>query len=294
MNRFKNTLFSTSFSQKWRIVLLALLGTLGTALLCLNIYGLTQDIRPKFFPKESLRFANDTALDYEHAIKLTSKQNNESPEQYAHRMTKLISSSLMHIQWTQFEPEKFNQIVPLWENYILFFMGKLSGIPEYERYHFASYERSIKRGIGVCGDASMILSQLLDQQGIKNSIVSYPKHVIVSAQIEGNEWVLDPDFGVVISSPLDDLSKTKSVELAYLNEGYTPDDLASVMDAFDDPYQKWRGVSEFITNKYYFEKVSYFLKWFIPLVLIWPFTHSWILRTNRLRRQEQGMNSSEE
>jgi hypothetical protein len=68
--------------------------------------------------------------------------------------------------------EQFNQLIPIWENYFIYFMGVFSGIPEYERYHFANYQRSLERGIGLCGDASMVISQLLDKQNISNKILT--------------------------------------------------------------------------------------------------------------------------
>jgi hypothetical protein len=59
-------------------------------------------------------------------------------------------------------------------------MGKYSGIPEYERYHFSNPYNSIERGIGICGDASILMSQMLEKNGIEADILTFPGHVVVT------------------------------------------------------------------------------------------------------------------
>lgn len=247
---------------------------LGLFLLLTNVYGLTQELKPQNVPADALRFSHKTVnKPFEEVLKATEKLPVESDVDYATRVTKAVSDSLLHIQWEAFPNDRFNQLVPFWENYILYFMGLFSNIPEYERYHFASYKRSLKRGIGVCGDASMILSQLLDKENITNEIISFPKHVIVRAQIDDQSWLLDPDFGVHTPLSFEKINQfDKYFAKEYLARGYTEDDLISLRDAYQDPFQTWQGVSHFITNKYYFEKIAYVAKWLIPLILILPLT----------------------
>lgn len=38
--------------------------------------------------------------------------------------------------------------------------------------------------------------------------------------------------------------------------------------AYALPYERWDGVTHFMTKKYYFEKVAYMLKWPLPLCLV--------------------------
>ena len=49
--------------------------------------------------------------------------------EFSTRVTKVIAKGIAHIHWDKYQPEKFNQIVPIWENYFLYFMGRFSGIP---------------------------------------------------------------------------------------------------------------------------------------------------------------------
>lgn len=242
----------------------------GVALTTANIYGLFQDIRPKSFDNSHLRFINDQPLSYETAIQQLIKNEEESELAFATRATEVISQGLAHIHWEKYQAEKFNQLVPIWENYFLYFMGKLTNIPEYKRYHFANYKRSLKRGIGVCGDASMILSQVLNKHDIDNKILTYPGHVVVSANLsEQKSVILDADFGVTVPYDKDNTKQNyQTIAELYVNKGYTSSDQLFFEKMYQSAYQAWNGVEHFITKKYYFEKISYYLKWPLPIAMI--------------------------
>ncbi|MEO9945221.1 hypothetical protein [Paraglaciecola sp.] len=243
---------------------------MGTSLLAVNVYGLFQDVRPSIIETEPLRFPNDLSLNYEQAMKHIEALPDEDHSQYAIRMTDVISQSLAHIHWNEeYDVTRYNQLIPIWENYFLYFMGKYSGIPEYEKYHYANYQRSLKRGIGICGDASMVMSQLFDQQGIPNQILSFPGHVIVTAEIDGEEKLFDPDFGVTLPySPAEIKDSPTQIYQHYIDKGYSLREIKGLMRAYELGYQRWDGVKHFITNKYYFEKVAYVLKWPFPIIIM--------------------------
>ena len=149
-------------------------------------------------------------------------------------------------------------------------MGEYSGLEFYERYHFADYKRSLKRGIGVCGDHSMILSEILREKGIQNSIVAFDGHVVVEANIEGSLWTLDPDFGVVIKSSFQSVKHQPGlIKSAYGGEGYSDSEIRALVSTYVNGHPKhFDGVRHFITKRYYFEQVSYYLIWLIPVLLI--------------------------
>lgn len=252
------------------VLFFTLILIVGTALLAINIYGLFQPLRPAIFFNDELRFANDQPISFQESLLQIPKNKGESQLGYVIRMNELVAKSLAHIHWLRYEPQKFNQLVPIWENYILYAMGRYTDIPEYQRYHFANYQRSLKRGIGVCGDAAMILSQILNKQKIDNKIISFPGHVLVEAQITPDKsLVLDPDFGVVLPMSLTQLNQEPTKTTAfYLEQGYTANDIKLLLNEYNKPYKAWDGVKHFITKKYFFEKISYFLKWPLPIALI--------------------------
>lgn len=242
----------------------------GLLMLIINSYGLTKTLRPHSFEAEHLRFgANDITLALNEYQQLVQRQAQESNKEYSFRLTEVIAKGTAHIHWEQYAPEKFNQLVPVWENWLLYLMGKLSGIPEYERYHFVTPEKSIERGIGICGEVSMLMFSLLQREGISASILTYPGHVVVGAEIDGNKFVFDPDFGVVINgSPTDMISNPGLFEGQYLDAGYTVSDEAFFRNAYAQKPIEWDGPRHFITKKYYFEKISYWMKWVIPSLFI--------------------------
>ena len=243
----------------------------GAMLLLINLVGLGMEIRkPNLESDTTLRFTNDISLDYQQALEQIKRLPNESDREYADRVTYVISQALAHPEWKTTTDKSYNQLIPIWENYFLYFMGKFSGIPEYEKYHFANYRRSLERGVGICGDASMIMSQLLDEQGISNQLYVFPGHVIVSASFsDGSQNLFDPDFGVVLPGHVEQVrNNPQALSDAYSALGYTQLDGKILNNSYAREYSQWNGVSHFITKKYYFEIVSYWLKWLLPLALI--------------------------
>lgn len=245
--------------------------TIGVILSAVNLYGLTQNIRPEGLFNSDMRFKNDITISYEELMSSIDKKEGESQERYAERLTSVIANGIAHIHWhDEADTRRFNQLIPVWENYFLYVMGLLSGIPEYEKYHFADYKRSLTRGIGICGDASMIMSQLLSEYGITNQIISFPGHVVVTAQYpNGREELYDPDYGVYIPYSLSEVTmSTGKAAHRYSIYGYPESDINFFLQEYSKEYQRWDSVSHFIMKKYYFEKVAYMLKWPLPIVLM--------------------------
>lgn len=260
--RYKKLIINTSLVTCFLI---------GITLTCINIYGLFQEIQPQTYLDDELRFGkDDISLTYKEAVKQIQRNNDESIKKYANRVNNVIAKRLAHIHWLRYNNTRFNQLVPIWENYFLYFMGKVSGIPEYKRYHFTNYKRSLNRGIGICGDASMVMSQVLDKEGISNSIVAFQDHVVTSVNFTNEEsQVYDPDFGVIIPYSINEIQKDPSIISEYYQkQGYSEEEINVLKDTYGKNKAYFNGVSHFVTNKYYFEKISYFLKWPLPIFLI--------------------------
>ncbi|MDP5031434.1 hypothetical protein, partial [Paraglaciecola sp.] len=217
------------------------------------------------------RFTNEKRVAYEDALKQLQKKPLETDEAFSQRVTQVVSDSLVHIHWYR-EPDnnRFHQLIPIWENYFLYFMGKFSGIPEFEKYHYTDYQRSIKRGVGICGDASMVMSQILDEYSIKNQIISFPEHVVVAAQTSANQTLIyDPDYGVALPYTLNEIREQPALITDwYYQAGHRKADVDLLQKIYQKPFKEWNGVQHFFTKKYYFEKIAYALKWPLPIVLI--------------------------
>jgi hypothetical protein len=242
----------------------------GCFLLMINLYGLNRNIRVDDFSDEYLRFTQDQPANFDATMLELIRHTDESDIHYASRVTHVVARGISHVEWLDFPAQQFNQLIPIWENYFLYFMGVFSGIPEYERYHYANYHRSLERGIGLCGDASMVISQLLNQQKINNKILTFPGHVVVLASFDkGEQYILDADFGVVVPYSSNEIA-AKSTEIAklYLDAGYPMSDFEFFKSMYQQDFKVWNGVQHFITKKYYFEILVYWLKWPFPLFMV--------------------------
>jgi hypothetical protein len=243
---------------------------LGCTMLITNLYGFTQSMRPPVFFSDELRFgASDISLSLQQYQQAVKKLPAELDIDYAKRLTTVIAQGTAHIHWEQFDPAKFNQQVPIWENWVLHLMGRFTGIPEFERYHFVDPDKSIERGIGICGEVSMLMTTLLEQNGIAASMVTVPGHVLVTANIDGQTSIFDPDFGVVLPFSANQLKdNAEAASQLYVDAGYKQYDKLFFLKAFSKPFRIWEGPEHFITTKYYFEKFSYWLIWLVPIFLI--------------------------
>lgn len=246
----------------------------GSILLGANIFGLTQSLRKPGLgvtDRDQLRFIPEEVWSYSKSLEeIEELEYLDGREELAEHANMIINRSLIHVDWERVDPREYRQLVPFWENYFLWAIGRFTDLPQFNRYHYADYRRSIKRGIGICGDASMALSSVLDRFNVPNEIVSFDGHVIVEYETEdGTRALMDPDFGVSLGTSLLNLERdTEQVRGRYLAAGYNEREVAYLFEAYDQKYVVFDDTYHFMTQRYLFEKVSYFLKWLLPVVLI--------------------------
>ncbi|WP_152638740.1 transglutaminase-like domain-containing protein [Marinobacter santoriniensis] len=257
---------------------------IGFALMALNIYGLTQSLRmPELGVKEleKLRFVPNEVWDSKTSLKAISNLKSVTkPTKLANRATLLVNKSLVHVDWPEVDPVAYRQLVPPWENIFLWGVGEFSGLPQFERYHYTDYRRTIERGIGICGDAATVLSSVLGRFGIPNNIISFDGHVIVEYQARNNEWLLlDPDFGVVLGHSLAVVrEKPEVVRQAYLSAGYSAGEVEDLIKIYSGRYKKFDDTYGFMAKRYIFERLTYVLKWILPILLMFPILVLWFYR----------------
>lgn len=249
---------------------------IGLFLMGLNLYGLTQPIRyPGLFEtqKELLRFPVEGNYSFSETMgALDSFKPAENGVDTTRDLNKLVNNALTHVHWTKVDAQTYRQLVPAWENYFLYLIGKFSPLPQFNRYHFSDYRRTLERGIGQCGDASIVLSSLLDSYDIESNIIAYPQGHVIVEQIDesGRSLLFDPDFGVELGVSLDELpDKLDVVENAYLAAGYDQQrDIDLLLDVFQTEVHIYDDTKHFMTMRYYFERISYVLKWVLPTFLL--------------------------
>lgn len=249
----------------------------SVAVLMLNLYGQFKSLRFSDFdsvPESQFRFGRKLPLSYREAkAKLKALMEVEDPLDYAQRATKLVSECLAHLEWYELDPLRSYQTVPIWENPILYILGRYSRLPYYQRYNFTDYRKTLERGFGICGDASTVLSQLLDKKSIKHQIVAFDEHVLVEAEIESKLYMLDPDFGLATNHSVEELSRQPGLTASYYrNAGFTDADGKVINIIMARPSYRYKSVYNFVPKRYLLERVSYWLFWTGPLfgiILAW-------------------------
>ena len=248
---------------------------LGVILLGLNLYGLTQSIRKPDLqdtPQHLLRFYPDRLISYEDSLDLIDDLAAfKNTDQLVAKANAVVNDSLMHVEWKKVDPVAYRQLIPVWENYFLYSLGRFSDQPQLQRYHYSNYKRSIKRGIGVCGDAAIVLSSILDRYGIDNRLLSFANGHVVVAYLsqDGVEYLVDPDFGVEMYVSLDELIRNPDViRSTYSHRGYSDREIDVLVRVYASDYLEFDDTYHFMTKRYIFEEVSYYLKWPLPVLLI--------------------------
>lgn len=242
---------------------------LSTLLVLLNLYGLTQSLRLKSFHFESddmFRFTRKPPLSYKLSLNYIKKlQKLHSDQEFAIEATTLVNQSLAHLEWNALDPITSYQTIPIWENPLIWALGRFSKLPHYERYNFTHYKRTLERGFGICGDASMVLSQLLEKRGIDHNIVAFAGHVLIEATIDGQQYMLDPDYGIAIYHGIELLAKDKFLLISkFKKAGYKQKDALQMHRIINTPAYRYKNTFQFVPKRYLLERLSYWFFWFFP------------------------------
>lgn len=277
------------------LVLAAISLIVGLVLMGLNLYGLTQPIRKPGLgvtDVDKLRFVPEEVWSYEESMEAIARLDGTRPNSdLARQANQVVNQSLVHVSWKEVDPVEYRQLIPPWENYFLWAVGKFVGLPQFERYHYANYERNIKRGIGICGDASTILSSIMDNHEVPNRIISFRGHVIVEYQREdGRAELIDPDFGVELGMTLEELlAQPGKAKERYLAAGYSEKESETLRKVYQTNYAIFDDTYHFMSKRFVFEEVSYWAKWIVPAILILAAAlYFALLRKSRRRSSRHG------
>ena len=240
----------------------------GVLLLSINVFGLFLTMRnPEIYTESKLVFTNDILLTEEEFYKEFEKISDLSVKEYVYEANRIVNQGIAHY-WTDDAIKKYNLRVPVWENYIMFFRSFYDS--SFLKYEFCSSKKAIERGVGMCSQQALILTDILNKRGIKTNLVGLYGHVVVTSLVDDKKdewWVLDPDYGVVLKKDLLSLeSDPVLLESVYKNAGvvgiYTTDKDNSIVEG---------GVSAYLGEGYCRnERYDYILIWVIPIVLVFP------------------------
>lgn len=266
---------------------------IGAILMSINLYGLSQSIRKPGLADtdpELLRFVPEETWSYERSMEeIDALASIGDKDVLASKANDIVNISIIHPQWTWVDRVEYRQLIPIWENYYLWFLGIVTDMPQIQRYHYANYKRNIKRGIGVCGDFATVYSSILDRYDIENRLASFSDgHVVVEYETEdGRSLVMDPDFGVELGMSLKEISDNpESVRQPYTEKGYSTREINTLVRIYGSGFYIFEDTYNFMAKRYIFEEVSYVMKWVAPLILL-LIGFYYFFRTSRLSRTEQ-------
>lgn len=205
----------------------------------------------------------------------TAKNKGESNEEYAHRINDLVHQSIANVA-----PDADGKTilpVPIYENYLLFASDYLTTKGN-GFYEFCDYHKALERGIGLCSQKVIIISGILEKNGIPVNIIALDGHVVAEARVDQDQhniwWILDPDYGVVITHSINEIEiDPKIIRKYYEEKGYSTaviDNLVSIY--MGEGNVKTTSTIAFLGKaKCKFEQYSYILIWLIPVALIFPY-----------------------
>lgn len=190
---------------------------------------------------------------------------------------RLVSERIIH-NWFYVNTEELRLQVPVTENWVLWLRGEL--LPNYRQYNFADYRTTLERGVGNCGQASMALIGLLSTLSVESKIWGFDGHTVVWAKSKaGNEYLLDPDYGVYWRGTFEEFKKepglTERYTTAFDRMGTSSEkrivEIRSVNKAFNSGPPSITTLEEFYgTDSFRFEKWAYSMKWIVPIILLVP------------------------
>ncbi len=248
---------------------------LGVFLIGNNIWGSFVSLRnPDIYTETNTGFVNDITLT-EKELNSIINSDSSNPKEYVTRVNEAVFNGIADY-WAVEGAEKYNLRIPFRENYILYLSSYIW--PEkFNRYEFADYCKAIERGVGMCSQHAIILSEVLYEKGIKSKIISLFGHVISTAQVNATDdewWVLDPLYGVVVPFSIEKIEQDPNIITSYYaDKGYDRKSIEAVRAHYEDgviSISKGYGMGDFNRLTAIYEKISYVMIWIIPMLLMMP------------------------
>ena len=201
----------------------------------------------------------------------------------------IVHDSIIHY-WPQNPGDALR--VPFRDNYFLWFASFIK--PSiYRKYEFCRYDKAIERGVGLCSQAAIALTDIAERKHVEAHIVHMAGHVVVVAKAGGDApaWLyLDPYFNVVIEMAFEDIeANPDSIRSFYQAQGLDGSQIDEIVRIVrDTPNHVFeRGVVHYTDcnwKKMSLRQITDVLKWILPLGMMAPFVFS-LLKT---RRQKAG------
>jgi len=113
--------------------------------------------------------------------------------------------------------------------------GEAAELGRLRRLERRDWRTALLLGVGYCSQQAIVLAGYLQERGIEAVPMGLDGHVVTVARTPSGEWVLDPDYGVVIPHSLDDLeARPELVREHYGAIGTSEDRLAQLAEIYGE------------------------------------------------------------
>jgi hypothetical protein len=243
----------------------------GALLLVLNIAGRYVPLRNEAIYRQPGRnLPTCITLRTEEVFSAIRQDASQDRKAYLKRLTDALNNGVAHY-WEDDGIDKYHMRVPVYENYLLYAASYLYP-RRFRKYEFMDYGKAVERGVGMCSQYALIISQVLEEKGIPTSIVALDGHVVATAQADPASdewWILDADYGVVVPHDIRAVARDPGLALPhYVARGY-PEEMLNI-PKFLKSIQVVDGARAYAPGLYWVERASYALIWLIPVALMWP------------------------
>ena len=236
----------------------------GLGLVAIDIVGLARGLAlypvSKQFGDEERRLARTRPIGRYSDLR---KWPGEGDESYATRVGQAIGDHLIHSMGSEFPR------VSIFQNWILWLLGVVVPL-RFQFVEFRNARYALERGFGLCSQAALALADLLSRAHIPVAIAQLEGHVVVTAETAPGRWiVLDPDYGITIPMPLEEIQGDPAAVVAGAYGGRYG---APVVERVARVYAKGHRILPWGTARERaratLERLVFMLKWLVPLLLI--------------------------
>lgn len=230
----------------------------GIALMCLNVWSLTQTLR-----------GPDLEAHAQPGVLLgLTRHADETTADFVLRVNRSVYEGIRHY-WDDAGIDRLNLRVPVWENPYLFLASFLAP-QHFLKYEFSNPSKAIERGVGLCSQHAIVAVSILQQCGVESGIFGLSGHTVAYADVNHERWVVDPDYGVVV--PFDPSTVEGQPDLIrayYAESGLSQDRIDELIRIYGpEGNRTYSGVWHYKSWKFFVEVAAYAMKWLLPAILI--------------------------
>ena len=193
------------------------------------------------------------------------------------RSTEIVASGIRHYWPNEHEYDSHaalqfheNWLVAAlgWGERLLFSAGAL-GEYRFARLERLGYDRILSKGVGFCSQVSRALASYLAEVGVDARLVGLDGHVVVASRADGQEYLLDPDYNVVIRASLQEVENAPELAArAYTAAGYSAELAQQLATFYGADGNFVGGVDTYHPRQRFLRRALDALKWGLPVVVI--------------------------